>query len=362
MSNVYKIENLESLLQCAICLDRFQSPKVLVCQHTFCLTCLNSTYNVQQKTLTCPTCRKTVSLSRGPDELPNNLLLNNLMEVQPVKAKCPCCNKVETLTICEHCNCTKCTNCNEKHINDMRQSVKTILDELQNTISVHDAFKNIKSEIYNQFQNIRQQHDSILLTKQMDILKQLELHEQNLLTHVENDLQTLEQSKLELTKKNYHIESKSEPELIDLLKKASDIQTNLADKLSQHHKYLDSVEISLQYDQDRINQINQMCDNIQLNIVTINDSKSNQQTKLSIPSELICLTLRTFLNQEYRFRITLDKTIYELKELFGKQENLDPRHITLTKTGNYFDELEDNRTLKSYDCDSSTALMICIRK
>ncbi|CAF0782837.1 unnamed protein product [Adineta steineri] len=130
------------------------------------------------------------------------------MEVQPVKAKCPCCNKVETLTICEHCNCTKCTNCNEKHINDMRQSVKTILDELQNTspndlkgcvlykrinfelfnevffvlVSVHDAFKNIKSEIYNQFQNIRQQHDSLLLTKQMDILKQLELHEQNLLT------------------------------------------------------------------------------------------------------------------------------------------------------------------------------------
>ncbi|CAF4283770.1 unnamed protein product [Adineta steineri] len=90
----------------------------------------------------------------------------------------------------------------------MRQSVKTILDELQNTspndlkgcvlykrinfelfnevffvlVSVHDAFKNIKSEIYNQFQNIRQQHDSLLLTKQMDILKQLELHEQNLLT------------------------------------------------------------------------------------------------------------------------------------------------------------------------------------
>jgi len=55
------------------------------------------------------------------------------MDVQPVKAKCPCCNKVETLTICEHCFCTKCTNCNEKHINDIRQSAKTTLDELQNT-------------------------------------------------------------------------------------------------------------------------------------------------------------------------------------------------------------------------------------
>ncbi len=49
-------------------------------------------------------------------------------------------------------------------------------------VSIHDAFRNIKNEICNQFQSIRQQHDSILLNKQMDILKQLELHEQTLLT------------------------------------------------------------------------------------------------------------------------------------------------------------------------------------
>lgn len=74
-----------------------------------------------------------MNLNQGPDELPNNLLLVSLMDVQPVKAKCPCCNKVETLTICEHCHCTKCTNCNEKHISDIRESTKTILEELQNT-------------------------------------------------------------------------------------------------------------------------------------------------------------------------------------------------------------------------------------
>jgi hypothetical protein len=64
----------------------------------------------------------------------------------------------------------------------------------------------------------------------------------------------LEQSKLELTGKNYHLprllidlffklknfllSSKSEPELIDLLAKASAIQTRLADKLAEHHTYL----------------------------------------------------------------------------------------------------------------------------
>ena len=46
MANVYKFENLENLLQCAICLDRFRLPKVLPCQHTFCLACLRSNFVV----------------------------------------------------------------------------------------------------------------------------------------------------------------------------------------------------------------------------------------------------------------------------------------------------------------------------
>ncbi|CAF2708182.1 unnamed protein product [Rotaria sp. Silwood2] len=329
MTNVYKIENLENLLQCAICLDRFQIPKVLSCQHTFCLACLQRMYNNQNRTLSCPTCRKVINLRQGPDELPSNLLLISLMDVQPVKAKCPCCQKVENLTICEHCNCTKCTDCNEKHISEIRQSTKAKLDELQNT-SQNDLKGFLKKDTFQK--------------------------------HVENDLQPLEQSKLELIGKNYHLESKNEPELINLLTKVSDIQLRLADKLDEHQRYLNSIEISLQYDQDRLDQIHKMCNNIQLNITNTNDDKSNQQTKLSIPSEQTYITLRTFLNQEYKCRISLDKTIYELKQIFGKQEHIDPNHITLTKTGNYFDQLDDKRTLKSYDCDSTTVLMICIRK
>ncbi|CAF2999698.1 unnamed protein product [Rotaria socialis] len=365
MANVYQIENL---LQCSICLDRFQTPKVLSCQHTFCLICLQRTFNTQTRTLTCPTCRKVTLLKQGPDELANNLLLINLMDVQPVKAKCPSCQKVEKLTVCEHCNCTKCTDCNEKHINDIRQSTKAKLDELKNTnqndlkVSINNSFKNVKTQICNELQRIRQQHDSILLTKQMDILKQLDAHEQTLLAHVENDLQSIVQSKLELIGINYHLESKSEPELLNLLAKLSDVDSRLVDKLTEHQAYINSIEISLQYDPDRLDQINQMCHNIQLNITHTNDDKSNQQTKLSFSSEEINLTLRTFLNQEYKCRISLDNTIYELKQIFGKQQNLDPNNITLTKTGNYFDQLEDNRTLKSYDCDQTTVLMICIRK
>ncbi len=49
-------------------------------------------------------------------------------------------------------------------------------------VSIHNSFKDVKNQICNQFQSIRQQHDSILLIKQLDILKQLDFHEQTLLT------------------------------------------------------------------------------------------------------------------------------------------------------------------------------------
>jgi hypothetical protein len=78
-----------------------------------------------------PTCRKVIKLVQGPDELPNNLLLISLMDVRPVKAQCPCCNKIEALTICEHCHSTKCSNCNEKHIKDIRDSTQAALDQLR---------------------------------------------------------------------------------------------------------------------------------------------------------------------------------------------------------------------------------------
>lgn len=74
-----------------------------------------------------------ITLNQGPEELPNNLVLISLMDVQPVKAKCPCCDRIETLTVCEHCNSTKCPNCNEKHITDIRESTQTALNTLQNT-------------------------------------------------------------------------------------------------------------------------------------------------------------------------------------------------------------------------------------
>lgn len=58
-------ENIEELIQCSLCLEVLHNPKMLACQHTFCMACLsvyiagkcnnvqyNVMYNVQYNLLT----------------------------------------------------------------------------------------------------------------------------------------------------------------------------------------------------------------------------------------------------------------------------------------------------------------------
>ena len=65
-------EQAKSLTTCSICMDRFTCPKVLPCQHTFCLSCLkrchectNSQRLVPVSNFPCPTCRKVCYVPPG---------------------------------------------------------------------------------------------------------------------------------------------------------------------------------------------------------------------------------------------------------------------------------------------------------
>lgn len=77
---------LENLVRCAICSRRLNVPKMLNCQHTFCLTCLETELsNSPDKcnTIVCPTCSAKMVLPFGIilSELPNNLYINSLIQV-----------------------------------------------------------------------------------------------------------------------------------------------------------------------------------------------------------------------------------------------------------------------------------------
>jgi len=83
-------EKIEKLLKCPICFEKNFKPKMLPCQHTFCLKCTKKI--VSKKTIgrgkirhiirgiQCALCRKWHDLTnRGPDGLANNLTLVQLL-------------------------------------------------------------------------------------------------------------------------------------------------------------------------------------------------------------------------------------------------------------------------------------------
>lgn len=76
-----KMEDLAvmALLECPLCFEQLDvTAKVLPCQHTFCMSCLQR-QETSDSQLLCPECRAPVP-ARTVEELPANLLLVRLLE------------------------------------------------------------------------------------------------------------------------------------------------------------------------------------------------------------------------------------------------------------------------------------------
>jgi hypothetical protein len=61
------IDDIEDFLKCDVCKDIFNDPKTLLCQHTFCSTCLISLKE-------CPMCRLKLYLPEKTNNIFNNLI------------------------------------------------------------------------------------------------------------------------------------------------------------------------------------------------------------------------------------------------------------------------------------------------
>ena len=75
---------ISMMLECPICQEQFTEPRVLPCQHTFCLHCLEKIREHQSTTesIPCPVCRATYYLTTaGIDDLPKNIFAANLIDI-----------------------------------------------------------------------------------------------------------------------------------------------------------------------------------------------------------------------------------------------------------------------------------------
>ena len=79
-----KQQRLLRLIECPVCLNELQDPRLLTCRHALCYTCLKE-YTVKNqyvKELPCPVCREVTTLYKGGvDNLPKFFFMNELKEV-----------------------------------------------------------------------------------------------------------------------------------------------------------------------------------------------------------------------------------------------------------------------------------------
>ncbi len=79
---------MEGIINCQLCNNVYDNPRMLPCQHSFCTSCLQGRFSLARtetrspvKDITCPTCDKFVKLPRdGPEGLPESLYILQVLE------------------------------------------------------------------------------------------------------------------------------------------------------------------------------------------------------------------------------------------------------------------------------------------
>lgn len=82
-AKLLQTEQFEELLTCAVCLDRYNKPKLLPCQHTFCQEpCMEGLVNWLYRKLDCPECRAEHRVPiGGVQNFPNNLTIISFLDL-----------------------------------------------------------------------------------------------------------------------------------------------------------------------------------------------------------------------------------------------------------------------------------------
>ncbi len=151
----YAADQVEQLLKCPVCLDRFNQPKILPCQHTFCKSpCLEGLVDRYSRTLKCPECRVEHFVPRnGAGGFPNNRTITNFLDLSTqatprsvetdepavsnsagTSKSCGICEKDAETSKCVHCDKLVCPSCKASHLHQLRFDVTRLVNQIRRGI------------------------------------------------------------------------------------------------------------------------------------------------------------------------------------------------------------------------------------
>ncbi|XP_033741048.1 E3 ubiquitin-protein ligase TRIM7-like [Pecten maximus] len=229
------VGGLEEELTCPICLELYQDPVFLPCQHNFCRECLNT--HIQQHTLEgtpfpCPSCRCTVQLTEEHvTKLPKNFALANIISrLQSLKhgytetetgTRCEkqgeiCKAHSRSVSVfCNTCDTVLCTKCLRDHSghhtldledkvmsckDEVKQSVLPKVTKLKNDLvstqqdliarrnRVEEEIENDSQEVLKAFSMLR----LVLDRKESEMSSNLQTRKEDICTEFEREMQNIE--------------------------------------------------------------------------------------------------------------------------------------------------------------------------
>lgn len=208
------VQKIETLLRCPVCLDRYNNPRILPCQHTFCQSpCLEGLINYQHKIIKCPQCRAEHHLPvSGSEGFPANITLSAFLDLRVSLTVhnnntgnyCAICEQPSQTSNCFHCNKSVCAACKHAHSLQARNNILWLVGEIkkilpsmksrindvkQNAVDLENSKENVKTNIRNAFETFRRE----LQEREKNLLEQVETITQNELGVI-----NMQQEKLEL--------------------------------------------------------------------------------------------------------------------------------------------------------------------
>lgn len=143
------MEQFEQLLTCAICLDRYRNPKLLPCQHSFCMEpCLEGLVDYVRRQVKCPECRAEHRIPyQGVQGFPTNVTLQRFLELHieitgelpdptsgQIMERCNVCSEKAYCSFCFHCDKKVCPECKGAHMDILRREICRINNQIRRSI------------------------------------------------------------------------------------------------------------------------------------------------------------------------------------------------------------------------------------
>merc|ERR1712002_392901 len=155
-----RMEQFDQLLTCCICLDRYRTPKLLPCQHSYCLDpCMEGLVDYVKRQVKCPECRAEHRIPyNGIQGFPTNYTLQKFLELRAeitgelpdpnadaIMSRCTVCSEKAYVNPCGHCDKKVCDTCKDAHCDILKREISRINNRIKRGLHrIEDALGQVE--------------------------------------------------------------------------------------------------------------------------------------------------------------------------------------------------------------------------